>query len=64
MSWRTILVLAALASAGCSTQAHGVAPAKQGWVYVVGAKNARPQAWLCPVQPGDCKMITIVEDEK
>jgi hypothetical protein len=61
------LVLLALASAGCNKTAFwSVAPAKQGWVYVVGAKNDRAQGWLCPSTPrqGGCKEIEIEVEDK
>jgi len=60
------IALLALCSTGCAKIFFwSAAPAKQGWVYVVGSKNDRAQGWLCPSTPGQgrCKEIEIeVED--
>lgn len=61
------IALLAVGSTGCSKIFfHGVAPAKQGWVYVVGSKNDRAQGWLCPSQPGQgrCKEIEIELEDR
>lgn len=61
------IALLAFGSAGCSKIFFwGTAPAKQGWVYVVGSKNDRAQGWLCPSTPGQgrCKEIEIETEER
>ena len=62
-----VLGLLAFASTGCSRVAFwSVAPAKTGWIYVVGAKNDRAQGWLCPAEPGKgrCQEIEIETEDR
>lgn len=65
---RSVSVVAvALCAMGCSKNIFfGSAPAKTGWIYVVGARNDRAQAWLCPSVPGkgQCHEIDVVEVER
>jgi hypothetical protein len=61
------VIAVALCATACSRNIFfGSAPAKTGWVYVVGAKNDRAQAWLCPAVPGrgQCLEIDIVEVDR
>ena len=63
---RNVLVacLAALVVGGCSRSFfYSNAPAKTGWIYVVGSKNDRAQAWLCPATPGAEKCHEIEVEE-
>jgi hypothetical protein len=55
------LVLLLGTAAGCSyTAFYGSAAAREGYEYVVGMKNNRAKAWLCPArQKGDCKEIAV-----
>jgi hypothetical protein len=64
-----IAILAALlvAATGCSKNIFfASAPAKTGWIYVVGSKNDRAQLWLCPNAPGKgaCREVDVVESER
>jgi hypothetical protein len=54
MTMKSLLLAAlALSAMGCNkTVFFASAPAKTGYVYVVGSKNDRAQVWLCPAQPG------------
>lgn len=57
----------ALASTGCNKNVfYASAPAKAGWIYVVGAKNDRAQLWLCPAVPGKgrCQEVDVVEADR
>lgn len=61
------LIAMATAAMGCSKNIFfASAPAKTGWIYVVGAKNDRAQLWLCPSQPGKgaCHEVDVVERDK
>lgn len=62
-----VIALAAVAfsAMGCKNIFYASAPAKTGWVYVVGAKNDRAQLWLCPSLPGKggCQEVDVVERE-
>jgi len=70
---KTLLVIALLAMgglAGCATWFNGSAPAADGSIYVVGARQAfmgpkRPAAWLCPSKPGaaECSRVAVTEEE-
>jgi hypothetical protein len=57
------LVIVVLLSAvtGCaSTAFYGSAAAREGYEYVVGMKNNRAKAWLCPSKAkGDCQEIAV-----
>ncbi|MDB4933408.1 MAG: hypothetical protein JWP87_380 [Labilithrix sp.] len=70
MSARLVLLLVsllALATTACSRNFFfATAPAKTGWIYVVGSKNDRAQAWLCPAAPGkgQCHEIDVVEVDR
>lgn len=64
-----VIALAAVAfsAMGCSKNIfYASAPAKTGWVYVVGSKNDRAQLWLCPNQPGKggCHEVDVVERDR
>jgi hypothetical protein len=62
-----LFVVLALATTGCSRNFFfSSAPAKTGWIYVVGSKNDRAQAWLCPSAPGkgQCHEIDVVEVDR
>lgn len=49
-----------VALAGCSTVFSGTAPAKDGWIYVVGSHNNRATVWMCPASgEGACKEVTV-----
>ena len=59
-----LLFVIALGASGCAKNFfYASAPAKAGWVYVVGSKNDRGQAWLCPAQPGTGKCHEIEVEE-
>lgn len=59
-----LLLVIALGASGCAKNFfYASAPAKTGWVYVVGAKNDRGQAWLCPDKPGTGKCHEIEVEE-
>jgi hypothetical protein len=65
----TVLALLALAfgSMGCNKNVFfSSAPAKAGWIYVVGSKNDRAQLWLCPATPGkgQCQEVDVVEVDR
>ena len=66
-AWLMVLMLLVVGLAGCSTTANGVAPARQGWVYVVGSKQSRARVWLCPATPSagsECREIDVMEVPK
>ena len=56
-----VLTLLLVGVAGCSSTAfYGSAAAREGYEYVVGMKNNRGKAWLCPVtKPGPCQEIAV-----
>lgn len=57
----------ALSATGCNkNHFFASAPAKTGWIYVVGSKNDRAQAWLCPAVPGKgaCLEVDVVEVDR
>jgi hypothetical protein len=59
----TMAILLATLSA-CSSAVYGSAPAREGYVYAVGAHNGKPMAWLCPAnKKGECVEIAIQTDE-
>jgi hypothetical protein len=68
MTIRIAVLAAVLVTAtGCSKSIFfASAPAKTGWIYVVGAKNDRAQLWLCPSAPGkgSCHEVDVVEVER
>jgi hypothetical protein len=68
MRTRLALLLLAIAAVGCNKNIFfASAPAKPGWVYVVGSKNDKAQAWLCPAAPnqgGRCHEIEIEESDR
>ncbi len=51
---------------GCNVQMHGTSPARDGYLYAVGAKNSRPTVWLCPNAPakGECHEVTVTEENR
>ena len=59
------LFLLALASTGCVTTAFGSAPSpREGWVYVVGSRNADPVVWLCPSDGSrECEEVQVEVDK-
>ena len=60
-------LVCALSALGCNKNYFfASAPAKAGWVYVVGSKNDRAQAWLCPSAPGagHCHEIEVEEQHR
>ena len=62
-----VFLLLAVCATGCSRSFFfASAPAKTGWIYVVGSKNDRAQAWLCPAAPGNghCHEIEVEEERK
>jgi hypothetical protein len=62
-----VLAMLLVASTGCSKNIFfASAPAKTGWIYVVGSKNDRAQLWLCPSAPGKgaCREVDVVEVER
>jgi hypothetical protein len=67
---RTAIFLGALSLTwlvmGCNTVMHGTAPAKDGFLYAVGAKNNQPTVWLCPTSPGkgECQAVTVTEENR
>jgi hypothetical protein len=56
----------AAVGAGCNTHMTGTAPAKEGYIYAVGARNSRPTVWLCPSAPGkgECQAVAVEEIER
>ncbi len=62
-----LLLALGVGASGCAKITFwSVAPAKQGWIYVVGSKNDRSQGWLCPSTPGQghCKEVEIELDDR
>ena len=62
-----VFLVLAICATGCSRNFFfSSAPAKTGWVYVVGSKNDRAQAWLCPSAPGTghCHEIEVEEQHR
>lgn len=64
---RTLLIglVAGGLSIGCNTVMQGSAPAREGYIYVVGSKQNRPVVWLCPSAPkkGECQIVSVTEEE-
>ncbi len=70
---KRLLLVALLATgglAGCATWFNGSAPAADGSIYVVGARQVpfwvpRPAAWLCRAKPGqrECSRVEVTEEE-
>jgi hypothetical protein len=52
-------------AAGCNTVMHGSAPAREGYIYVVGSRQNRPTVWLCPNAPkkGECQVVEVNVEE-
>lgn len=54
----------AAATAGCSTQFMGTAPATApGKTYVVGARQNRAAIWLCQKNGSECQWVDVDDDE-
>jgi hypothetical protein len=66
--WIAVGVLLATASTGCSVYFHGSAPASEGGIYVVGAKQGfmttKSTVWLCPVDgtQAKCEKVEVVRE--
>lgn len=60
-----VLLLGLLTTAGCNTVMHGSAPAREGYIYVVGSRQNRPTVWLCPNAPkkGECQIVEVSVEE-
>ena len=60
-----VSIAAVFALSGCATQFQGSAPASDGKMYVVGAKQVpfvgiQPMVWICPEKsPGECEEVKV-----
>ncbi len=60
-------IAAAAALGGCATSFQDTAPADDGRIYVVGAKQVpfvgmQPTVWRCPAKsPGECEEMTVYD---
>ena len=63
--WPALFIVAALAAdcLGCSTAFYGSAPMGGNRELIVGSREGRPAAWICPTvdRPTECRRIEVSE---